>query len=114
MDKQELKNEIERTGKSLQALLDSHFKQWQTGLPFKTVLSPYSTRAKTLGFGGVSELAQELEKQGFIKVLSSPSGKRFVFSTKCSMSKDEIHDWLQTQELMNETEREMKKLSKHA
>lgn len=114
MNKTEIKVEIDRTGKNIQVMLDRHFAQWQAGLPFKVALSPYSAKSKHLGFSGVSDLAQKLQDTGYIKLFSSPSGRRFVFSSKCEWTDEETLAWLQDQEMIRETEKEHKKLQKQA
>lgn len=112
MDKSEIKSEVDKVGRNIQTQLESHFKQWQAGLPFRVVMSPYSARAKNLGFGGASEFSLELQELGYIKLFSSPAGRRFIFSGKCTLTDEEIVEWLQDQEMIRDAEKEHKKLHK--
>lgn len=108
--KQESENQItlEGIGKEIQKRLDKHFKQWGAGLPFKAIISNQAYRAKVLGMG-VGELADRLEDEGFIKVLNTPNGARFIFSGDCPMTLDQMQDWLQEQEIKKESEKDFKK-----
>jgi len=101
VDKSEV---IERVGRAFKARLDSHFAQWTGGLPFKVIMSNYSYKAKALGMD-VGELAQELEAKGFIKIINSPSGARYLFSGDCPLTETELMDWLSTQEQAKELSR---------
>ncbi len=107
--KVDLGNEIERIGKGLKVYLSNHFKQYEAGLPFKVAISRHSAKAKSIGLS-IDELAMELEEQGFIKVFSTPTGKRFVFSGDCPMTNAEVYEWIQDQESIRATEKELSKL----
>lgn len=95
---------INKIGLEVKRRLDQHFKQWGGGLSFRTVMSNNSYKARNLGLE-VGELAQLLEDKGYIKVINTPSGARFLFSSECPLSNDELADWLMTQELQKSADK---------
>ena len=111
LTQKEKKELIEQIGEGLQHDLDRHFKQWEGGLPFKAFLSQKWHQAAKVGLN-VSNLANTLEKMGYIKILSTPKGKRFIFSGSCKWTLNEIQEWIQLQESIHEAEKEYKKLNK--
>ncbi len=106
----DMEHEIEMIGSGLLKKLNKHYEQWECGLPYKTVLSPFSPKAKSMGLA-LDDLSEKLEDEKYIKVFSTPNGKRFVFSGDCPLSNEEIRNWIQDQEVQKETEKELKKLS---
>ncbi len=92
---------LARLGVGIKAQLDSHFTQWNAGLPFKTIISKHSVKARSMSLT-VDELAIALEKEGFIKVLSTPSGKRYVFSGSVPLEPNQLNDLIQAQEEIRE------------
>lgn len=113
MEKVEKKNKVtlDGVGKDIQRRLNGYFKQYGSGLEFRTVMSSQSYRAKALGMD-VGELSDKLEAGGYIKVLWAPGGQRFVFSGTCPLSEEQMQEWLHDQEIMRETQKEMKKQAK--
>lgn len=99
---------IEQIGKEIQSRLNKHFEQWAGALQFRFVMSNQAYRAKALKID-VGTLANELEEMGFIKVLNTPSGQRFVFSGNCPWGMEEMQNWLQEQEIHKESQKEFKK-----
>ena len=108
MEKTVDQKKLSEIGEEIKIRLTNHFKQWEAGLPFKLIMSAQSHKAKQLGLD-VGALANELENQGFIKILNSPSGARFVFAGDCPLSLEEMKEWLQTEEMSKETARELKR-----
>lgn len=102
MELESNKDELTRLGTGIKAQLDSHFKQWNAGLPFKTIISKHSVKAKSMSLS-VDELAMELEANGYIKVLSTPTGRRYVFSGTVPLEPDELNDLIQMQESIRES-----------
>jgi NAD-dependent DNA ligase len=99
---------IETIGKNIHTELSEQFKDWQNGLEYRFVLSSQAYRAKALGMD-VTELAQRLQEMGYIKILRTPKGKKFVFAGDCPWSREEMQSWLQEQEILKESEKEFKK-----
>lgn len=99
---------IENIGKSLHSDLSEQFKEWQNGLEYRFVISSQAYRAKALGMD-VTELALKLQEMGYIKILRTPKGKKFVFAGDCPWSREEMQSWLQEQEILKESEKEFKK-----
>lgn len=99
---------LDEIGRETQLRLSKHFEQWKAGLQFRFVLSSQAYRAKALGMD-VGTMSSELETRGYIKVLNTPSGQRFVFAGDCDWSLEEMQNWLQEQELFKESQKEFKK-----
>lgn len=112
MDK-ETKEKVEQIGRDIRARLNTHFKQWNGGLPYRAIMSSQTYRAKAVGML-LGELSDTLEDQGFIKVVSTPSGARFVFAGDCGLTEDQMRDWLQEQEMVKEASKEARRASKAA
>ncbi len=104
---------IASIGRGVKTRLKDHFKQWNGGLPYKTVISAETYRARRIGME-VGELASELETAGYIKIFNTPSGARYVFSGDCPLTIEEMQNWLQEQEVYKETEREFRKSQRKA
>lgn len=104
---------IEQIGRDVQSRLKQYFEQWEGGLSFRAILSNYSVKASKLGFT-TTEFANELMDRGFIKIFLTPSGSRFVFPGDCPLSLQEIQEWLHTQEVKKETDKEAKRAVKAA
>jgi len=107
-DKTEKTMTLDEIGKETQLRLSKHFEQWKAGLQFRFVLSSQAYRAKALGMD-VGAMSSELETLGYIKVLNTPSGQRFVFAGDCEWSNEEMQNWLQEQEMLKESQKEFKK-----
>ncbi len=115
MDKLELSREeqISKVGKDVKSRLDRQFQQWESGLPYKTVFSDQSYKAKALNMT-VRELAEALESAGYVKIFNTPSGASFVLPGDCAWTMNEVSDWLQAIEIKKDSEREAKRATKAA
>lgn len=111
MEKQENKFTIDDIGREINQRLSSHFNQWRAGLQFRFVMSSQAYRAKALGMD-VGSMAHKLEESGYIKILNTPNGQRFVFAGDCPMTIEEMQNWLQEQEMIKESQKELKKMSR--
>ncbi len=114
MEKQEIDTqqiEFNRIGTGLRIQLNKHFEQWSAGLPYKTIMSPLSSKARLFSIS-LDELSEFLENNNFIKVRRTPQGKRFVFSGDCPLTNEELNNWVQDQEIQKEAEKEFKKANK--
>ncbi len=101
--------ELHRIGSGIRAQLDSHFEQWGSGLLFRILLSKYGVRAKPMGLDA-SSLGIELQKMGYIKLFSTPNGKRTVYSSNCPLSDEEIKAQLQEAEIVEAANKKADKL----
>jgi hypothetical protein len=80
---------LREIGMEMQFRLKHQFDQWGTGLPFVSIISNKYHDAKRMGIT-VTKLAQILEEQGFIKVINTITGSRFVFSGDCDLTPNEM------------------------
>lgn len=99
---------LDEIGETVQRDLDAQFDEWGNALEFRFVMSSQSYRAKQIGMD-VGKLSHELEKAGYIKIVRTPKGQKFVFSGKCPLTKEEMQNWLQEQEIMKESQKKFKK-----
>lgn len=99
---------INKIGNEINLRLANHFKQWGAGLQFRFIMSSQAYRAKNLGMD-VGTLSNKLESMGYIKIMNTPSGQRFVFAGNCPWTTEEMMNWLQEQEMLKETQKEFKK-----
>lgn len=99
---------IERIGESLRRELTKHFNEWQSALEYRFVISSQGYRAKALGMD-IGEFSDQLEKLGYIKILRTPRGQKFVFAGDCPWSLEEMQNWLQDQMVMREEEKRSNK-----
>lgn len=102
---------LEKIGQSLNRELTKHFEEWQSGLEYRFVVSAQGYRAKALGMD-TGEMADILETEGYIKVVRTPNGKKYVFAGDCPWSLEEMRNWLQEQEILKESQKEFKKQMK--
>lgn len=109
LSKKEKLDLLNQIGDGLSSQLDKHFKQWGGGLPFKTILSQKAHKAKMIGLD-VAQLADALEELKYIRISSTPTGKRYIFSGKCKLTDQQIQDWVQEHEMNLQAEAELKKL----
>lgn len=93
----EQKERVERIGIEMQESLDQQFDQWGMGLPFKAVLSNKYHDAKKLEMT-VTQLGNLLEKLGYIQVMRTMSGARYVFSTNSKLTPNEMLNSIYEQE----------------
>lgn len=100
---------LERSGRGIKAQLDSHYEQWQSGLSFRIIFPKYSVRANSIDMD-IGDFSMALEELGYIKILSTPNGKRTVFSGSCPMSNDELKAHLQEAEMVEAAEKAANKL----
>lgn len=110
MDQEQQQNleEVKKIGEDIKIHLNMQYKQWQTGLPFKIVFTKYSTKAKKLGYE-LSKLSDTLYKMGYIEIVLTPSGKRWVFSKESNLSHDRMLELVLSEEARIESDRELKK-----
>jgi hypothetical protein len=104
-----INDEINRIGEDIKIHLNLQFKQWGTGLPFKTVFTKYSLKAKKLGYE-VSMLSHVLQELGYIEIISTPSGKRWIFSKDSKLTPEAMSEIVLSEEARLESEKEMRKL----
>lgn len=109
LTQKDINDEIKRIGEDIKVHLNLQFAQWQTGLPFKIVFTKYSSKAKKLGYE-LSMLSHVLQKMGYIEIVSTPSGKRWIFSKESNLSPDRMLELVLSEEARIESERELKKL----
>lgn len=99
---------IEKIGESLNRELNKHFDEWKAALEYRFVISSQGHRAKALGMD-TGELADQLETLGYIKILRTPRGQKFVFAGDCPWSMEEMQTWLQDQVIQREEEKRFNK-----
>ncbi len=99
---------LERIGENLNKELTSFFNEWRGGMEFRFVLSAQGYRAKALGMD-ISEFTNRLEDLGYIKVVRTPKGQRFVFAGDCPFTTEEMHTWLMDQVYQKEEEKRFAK-----
>jgi hypothetical protein len=104
-----INEEINKIGEDIKVHLNLQFKQWGTGLPFKTVFTKYSTKAKKLGYE-VSMLSHVLQEMGYIEVISTPSGKRWIFSKDSKLDQERMLELVLSEEARIESEKEVRRL----
>lgn len=104
-----INDEIKKIGEDIKIHLNLQYKQWGTGLPFKIVFTKYSAKAKKLGYE-LSMLSHILQEMGYIELISTPSGKRWVFSKDSKLTLDEMSEKVLSEEARLESEKEMKRL----
>ncbi len=109
MNEAEIKSEIQTIGESVGKHAEMHFKQWKTGLTFKTVFNKYSLKCKKLGLDPML-LSLELVDKGFIKLSISPSGRRYIFPNTPELSEESMTTIVLDQESTAEIEKENKKM----
>jgi hypothetical protein len=100
--------EINLIGRAIKSRLDMHNSQWQGGLLYKIILSPLATRVRKIGMD-TTELATELQKRGYLRVIGTPDGSRYVFSGTSEMTPDEMLEWVIQREEDRRTIRDHKK-----
>lgn len=81
-----------KVAQDLQSYLNGYFKQWNSCLPIQKVFLSRVDKYRAAGFTSQYQFAEELERRDFIRILFTPSGTRFVFSTNCGISLDEMKD----------------------
>lgn len=111
MDKKDLKTELEKVGQGVKSQLDQHFRQWNSPLQYKIVFSKYSSRASKMGLS-ISEMSYKLQEMGLINIMSTPSGKRYVFSADCGLDNDSMLSMVLEKEHSEQIEREVNKLKR--
>ena len=99
---------LERIGERLNIELNKHFDEWKAGMEYRFVLSAQGYRAKALGMD-TSEFASRLVKLGYIKIVRTPKGQRFVFAGDCPFTTEEMHTWLMDQVYQKEEEKRFAK-----
>jgi hypothetical protein len=85
----EQKEKLDTAGKTIQYQLDNFFKQWGQPMKFRDAISNklyYANKAKV----SLDEFSQYLEEHNFISIIYSQSGARFVFSSNCGLTPDEM------------------------
>ena len=108
LNQDQIQEEVKKIGEDIKVHLDLQYKQWKTGLPFKTVFTKYSSKAKKLGYE-LSMLSHTLQQMGYIEIVSTPSGKRWIFSKKSNLSLDTMLEIVLSEEARIESDREIKK-----
>lgn len=103
--------EIHIVGKDIIIRLNTHHKQWLTGLPFSVVISKYGKLARKLEIG-IDTLVQILIDEKYLKVLSTPNGLRMAFSGDCELTQDEMEESLRDYMFQKESEKEQRKLER--
>ena len=99
---------IERIGEGLNRELSKHFNEWKAGMEFRFVLSAQGYRAKALGMD-IGEFSDKLETLGYIKIVRTPKGQKFVFAGDCPWTLEEMQTWLMDQVYQREEEKRFNK-----
>jgi hypothetical protein len=89
-----LEVEIERHGRGIKLQLEAMFKAWDSGLDYRKIFTKFSRTAHMLGLS-LDEFAYAIEKAGYIKICTSPSGKRVVFASSCPWTEVQLQDHMQ-------------------
>ena len=84
-----IEKELNQIGSNIKRKLDDQYAQWQNGIEYRYLLTSYATRAKKLGLD-LSELAYALQDLGYVKIFSTPQGKRYCYSADVPMTQEEI------------------------
>lgn len=85
------RNSVEYMGTEIQRNLDEYFEQWGGPMSFREIISKRTYFAQKLGIS-LDEFTRELQEKGFIRVIFDQSGKRYVYSTKCGLTPQEMLD----------------------
>lgn len=101
---------VDRLGAELKTRLNNHFQNYQTCVAFKTLLSHKASIARKVGLS-LTELSNELEERGYIKVIEMPSMARFLFSGDCPLTKDEAFACAQDLMMAEQAQRQNRKAS---
>lgn len=104
-------NELKRTGEGIQSHLSSFFKQYGTGLPFKTIFPKYGVKAKNIGMD-INVFSEKIAELGYIKIFHSPTGKRMIFAGDCPLTEAEMLDKIQEEYLIEVAQKEASKLAR--
>lgn len=85
-----LKKEVARKGASIQKQLTEHYAQWASGMEYRNIFPPLSKQIKGMGLS-IMEFAYMLQDEGFIKLVNTPSGKKYVYAGDCPLTNEEIN-----------------------
>lgn len=97
-----LREEVNRKGPGLQKQLDEHFKQWNSGMEYRNLFPPLSKAAKNIGVS-LMEYAYAFQDEGYIRLFNTPNGKKFVYSSNCPLTTEEINSQLMDLQAMKES-----------
>ena len=105
----ENKEEIKKLGLEIKSMANRMFEQQNKPLEYKGVMPHFSKRSERLGLS-LSLFADELEKLGLIKIILSPSNKRWIFSADSKLSFDQMFQIVLDEENKSQLEKDLKKL----
>jgi hypothetical protein len=69
--------------------MQKYFDTWKQAKEYRRVFTRFSATAKKIGFA-LAEFSFLLEQRGYIRLIDTPSGKRYVLPAKLKWTEDEI------------------------
>lgn len=108
---EEFEKKIHMIGRGSKIVLDNHYRDWATGLPFTAIMSKHAKISNKMGLS-LDELVEILIEEKYIKISRTPGGLRMVFSGECKLSNDEMLEEVRQFMFQEEAKREQKRLER--
>lgn len=85
-------------GPDIRAHLKEFYKRWKTGLKSGLVMRKYARQAESHETT-LDNLMYILERQGYMQIIVSPKGVRYIFPPYCNLNKEALQSHVAYKEL---------------